>query len=263
MKEIDYKIYTELKKGSISMGQIPKTVRNSQTYKNLLGAKILQTEKSGRGSKLIVKDQSSFNSFYSNFFSEEEVTSISKYSNIKKLRDSKSRKTVSANIFFIRGFKEIVINGEKVDLNKQTKQFGFFGVKLNTLEFPKICFVENLNSFENAEKLFGDEYIYLHKYGRIGFDAIKNIVAKDVMVFVDYDFNGLDEYLRIKNVFGNALLHYPNDFEELFKDYSKRIKGKQKQTKRVESSQLPEVIKIREMVSRSNRFLEQEILIND
>jgi hypothetical protein len=263
MKEIDYKVYSELKKGSVSLALVPKTVRISQVFQNLINARVIETEKSGRGSKLFVKNPVAFNSFYDSFFSAEEIETISKYSNIKKLRDSKSRKVRPSNIFFVRGFKDVMINGELVDVNCHTTKFGFFGVKLIQLQSDKICFVENLNSFENAEKLFGTEYIYLHRYGRIGLDAIRNITAKEVIVFVDFDFNGLDEYLRIKSVFQNANLYFPDNLEVLFSDHSKRIKGKQKQSKRVADCPLPEVIRIRDMVAKSNRFLEQEILIHD
>ena len=127
----------------------------------------------------------------------------------------------------------------------------------------RICFVENLDSFLKAEKLLGEDYLYLHKYGRIGVDSLKGIIAKEILVFVDYDFNGLDEYIRIKGIFENAVLFMPDNFDELFVNYSKVIDGKQQQSKKVADSLLLEVVKIRELVSRTNRFLEQEIIIND
>ena len=82
-------------------------------------------------------------------------------------------------------------------------------------------------------------------------------------MFVDYDFNGLDEYLRLKSVYENATLFIPKNFNDLFDNYSKVIDGKQQQSKKVAQSKLKEVITIRELVSKTNRFLEQEILIHD
>lgn len=263
MKEHDYKFYSELRNRSISVNDVPKSVKKSLHYQNLFAAKTLDTEKSGRGSKIIIKNIPSFESFYSKHFSVEVVTTITKFSNIKKLRDSKARRTKSPSIFFIRGFINIKLNGENLNLPYFTNSFGLFSVQQPAIEVDKICFVENLDSFLQAEKLFGDDFIYLHKYGRIGIDSLKEISASEVLVFVDYDFNGMDEYLRIKSVYGNATLFIPQNFDELFENYSKVIDGKQRQSERVVQSKLEEVIRIRELVAKTNRFLEQEILIHD
>ncbi len=263
MKDLDYKFYLELRSNKMTLTQVPKSVKNSLHFQNLLQAKIIDTEKSGRGSRIVIKNPDSFESFFLNYFSDEEVNEITKASNIKKLRDSKAKKTKSPAIFFIRGFKNIKLNNENLDLSKYTKLFGLFSVKQPTIQTDKICFVENLDSFLNAEKLFGEDFIYLHKYGRIGIDSLKEIYAEVILVFVDYDFNGLDEYLRIKSVYENAILFIPEYFDEQFDKYSKVIDGKQQQSQRVSESKLNEVIRIRELVSKTNRFLEQEILIND
>jgi hypothetical protein len=154
----------------------------------------------------------------------------------------------------------IVLNGENIDLSRYTNSFGLFSVKEPIIKTDKICFVENLDSFLHAEQLFGDGFIFLHKYGRIGIDSLKNISANQILVFVDYDFNGLDEYLRIKSVCNNATLFVPDNFNDLFENYSKAIDGNQQQSERLASSVLTEVVRIRELVSKTNRFLEQEIL---
>jgi len=263
MKEIDYKFYSELRNNSLSLNQVPKSVKNSLCFHNLFEAKILDTEKSGRGSKIIIKNIESFEIFFSKYFSDIESTVISKASNIIKLRDSKARRTKSISIFFIRGFKNITLNSENFDLAHYTQLYGLFASQQPSIKSDKICFVENLDSFLNAEKLLGNDFIYLHKYGRIGIESLKEILANEILVFVDYDFNGLDEYLRIKSVFKNASLYFPKNFDELFDNYSKSINGKQQQSERVETSKLTEVIRIRELVSKTNRFLEQEVLIND
>jgi len=262
MREHDYKFYSELRNGSISVNNVPKSVKKSVHYKNLFTSKTLDTEKSGRGSRIIIKNLKSFDSFFSKYFSEEETIAITKSSNIKKLRDSKARKTKSPFVFFIRGFKDIELNGRLLELSGYTNSFGLFAARQPTIQTKKICFVENLDSFLRAEKVLGDEFIYLHKYGRIGIESLNGISAKEILVFVDYDFNGLDEYLRIKVIYQEAALFIPENFDELFENFSKAIDGKQKQSGRVAQSSLNEVVKIREKVSRTNRFLEQEILFD-
>jgi hypothetical protein len=263
MKEQDYKFYSELRNRSISLNDVPKSIKNSLHFQNLFASKTLDTEKSGRGSKIIIKNISSFEFFYSKHFSEDGTTDVTKFSNIKKLRNSKARRTKSPAVFFIRGFRNIKLNGGNLDLAYFTNSFGLFSVQQPTIEAEKICFVENLNSFLQAEKLFENDFIYLHKYGRIGIDSLEKISGAEVLVFVDYDFNGLDEYLRIKSVYNHAILFVPENFDELFEKYSAVIDGKQQQSERVTQSQLKEVIWIRELVSKTNRILEQEILIHD
>jgi hypothetical protein len=263
MKEHDYKFYSGLRNGSISVNNVPKSVKNSLHYQNLFYAKTLDTKKSGRGTIIFIKNLESFEAFFLKYFSADEIGAITKSSNIKKLRDSKARKTKSSSIFFVRGFKSINLNGENLELQKFTKLFGLFAVQLPIIQAEKICFVENLDSFLKAENVFGNDFIYLHKYGRIGVESLAGISPTEVLVFVDYDFNGLDEYLRIKSVYETAKLFIPENFDELFEKFSKQIDGKQRPSEKVSQSHLKEVIKIRELVAKTNRFLEQEILTND
>jgi hypothetical protein len=261
MKELEYKFYSELRSNEIPLTQVPGGLKNSLLFKNLLRAKILDTKKSGRGSILTINNKEAFESFFANHFTDTEALEITKASNILRLRDSKARRVKAKPLFLLRGLKKILVNDQEVDLMWYTKTFGAFTAVEPTVKTTKICFVENLESFLKAEKLFGGDYVYVHKYGRIGIKSLPCFECTDVVAFVDYDFNGLDEYLRIKSHFPNTKLYVPENFTELFKKCSKQIKGKQKQSKRVAASLLREVIMIRELVARKNYFLEQEILV--
>ena len=263
MREVDFNIYKKLSvDGSISKSVISKSVFKSNSFQNLLDAEILEITKVGRGLKVIVNKKTDFGNFFKTNF-PNEVTNKSKAGNIKKYRNSKGTSIKLPPIFMLRGFKTFVINEQQVDLKMNTTKFGLFSVIPKSILADKICFVENLESFLNAEKLLGIDYLYAHKYGRIGKKSISKIQAKEVLVFVDYDFNGLDEFLRIKEVFANAKLYMPENYDELFNDYSFNLsENKAKMSKKVINSKDPIVIKIREQVARSNRFLEQEILID-
>lgn len=263
MKEVDFKTYQLLlDTKSISKSRIPKGVLQSDAFQNLLRAGILEKSKHGRGFKIKIVKETEFRKFFKTSFPEQRV-SKTKSGNIKKYRDSKATKIDNNPIFLFRGFSDFQINNQDVDLEKQTHNFGLFSAIPNSIIADKICFVENLEPFLNAEKLLGREYLFIHKYGRIGAASISMIKATEVLVFVDYDFNGLDEYLRIKNVFKNAKLYLPNNYNELFKKYSITLRGnKAKMSRAVKSSKDAVVVKIREQVARNNRFLEQEILIN-
>jgi hypothetical protein len=263
MKEVDFKTYKLLfENKSISKSAIPRSVLQSDIFQNLLRAEILESLKLGRGFKIEVTKENEFEKFFNTSFPEQDV-SKSKSGNIKKYRNSKATKIDNNPIFLFRGFNSFQINNQFVDIEKHTNDFGLFSVIPNSIIANKICFVENLETFLNAEKLLGKEYLFIHKYGRIGKESISMINAKVVLVFVDYDFNGLDEYLRIKEVFINAKLYLPNNYDEIFEKYSLSLsENKAKMSKSVKNSNDSVVVKIREQVARTNRFLEQEILIN-
>ncbi len=263
MREVDYKTYKLLfETKSVSKSAIPKSVLKSDIFQNLLCAEILESLKLGRGFKIIVTKENEFEKFFKTSFPEQNVRK-SKSGNIKKYRNSKATKIDNNPIFLLRGFSPVQINNQRVNIKKQTLDFALFSVIPRSIITDKICFVENLETFLNAEKLLGNKYLYLHKYGRIGKESISMIKAKEVLVFVDFDFNGLDEYLRIKKVFTNAELYLPSNYNELFVKHSASLKGnKAKMSIAVKNSKDSIVIQIREQVSRTNRFLEQEILIN-
>ena len=263
MKEVDFNTYKLLlEKKSISKSAIPKSVEKSDTFQNLLRAKILKQSKLGRGFKIDVAKETQFEQFVYSYFPEHDA-SRSKSGNIRKYRNSKATKVESNPIFFFRGFSTYQINNHQVDIEKQTHKFGLFSVISSSIIADKLCFVENLETFLHAEKLLGKKFLLAHKYGRIGKESISMIEAKEVLVFVDYDFNGLDEYLRIKEVFNNAELYIPGNYNELFNKHSASLKGnKAKMSTAVKNSDESTVVKIREQVVRTNRFLEQETLIN-
>ena len=263
MKEVDFKTYQLfLENKSVSKSVIPKSVLQSDTFKNLLQAEILKSSKLGRGFKIEINKEIEFEKFFKTSF-PEQVVSESKSGNIKKYRYSKATKIYNDPIFFFRGFSTWQINSKSIDLEKQTRDFGLFSAMPVSVICDMICFVENLETFLNAEQLLGKGYLLAHKYGRIGIESISMIKAKEVLVFVDYDFNGLDEYLRIKEVFQNAELYVPSNYDELFNKHSASLKGnKAKMSMAVKNSNDSVVIKIREQVARTNRFLEQETLIN-
>lgn len=263
MKQTDFNFYTSLRTKEVSLNKAPKSVTNSTSFSNLLGAKIIDIVKSGRGSKIVIKKHELYDNFITVNFPTTEELVPTKSNNIKKYRSSKARGASKFPVFFIRGFKLISINDEMVNVDHYTSSYGLFGIVQPKIRASKVCFVENKDTFMKAERLLGKEWTYLHSYGRVGIDAVKSIECDEVLVFVDYDFNGLDEFLRIKTEHPDAALYIPNNFDELFGMYSSKLKGKQKASKRVLESNLPEVVAIRELVQKSNKFLEQEVLIND
>lgn len=264
MTETDYRCYNRLlQDSSLPLSQVPSGVANSATFQGLLTAGILQKERQGRGFLLRVAREDAFGEFFRNSF-PEAVAASSRASSIRRLRNSKAGRAERSPVFFLRGFSPLLLNGTRIDLHHYTTRFGFFGLADPVFSCDRICFVENLECFQQAEKRLGTNYIFAHKYGRIGRKSLAGIQAREVLVFVDYDFTGLAEFLRIQAVYPQATLYIPDNYDELFRKYSCSLSEKQtKMPERVRQSQDPAVVKIREDVVRHNRFLEQEILMHD
>jgi len=159
MKEVDFNTYKKLLENkSLSKSSIPITVLKSETFKGLQNAEILKLSKVGRGLKIIVVKENEFQQFFKSAFPEQE-TEKSKSGNIKKYRNSKATKLDSYPIFLFRGFEKIKINNEIVDIESSTKKFGLFASTASSIICNKVCFIENLDTFLNAEKLLGKDFL--------------------------------------------------------------------------------------------------------
>jgi hypothetical protein len=259
VKQTDFNTYKKLRDDSfLTEKAIPKTVLSSPHFKGLVSSLILEKTKSGRGFRYEINKPAEFESFFKTYF-PEDIEVNDKSDNVRKFRNSKIQKTVSTPIFMLRGFEPIKVNGAELNLEDYTKKFQLFACNAEKIEAERICIIENLDTFLVAEKLLGESFVFLHKYGRIGKESLGSLFAKQLLVFVDYDFNGLEEFLRIKEVFDFAQLYIPENYDELFGKYSQSLKGnKAEMTNRIKQSSDSNVIKIRESIIRNNRFLEQQ-----
>lgn len=259
MNQTDFRTYKKLKEDSfLTEKVIPKSVLSSSHFKGLVSSLILEKTKSGRGFKYEINKQTEFENFFTTHF-PEDIEVKDKSDNVRKFRNSKIQKTVTTPIFMLRGFETIKINENKLNLEDYTKKFLLFACHAEKIEAKYICIVENLDTFLVAEKLLGKKFVFLHKYGRIGKESLRSLFTNQLLVFVDYDFNGLEEFLRIKEVFDFAQLYIPENYDELFQKYSQSLKdNKAEMTNRIKQSSDGNVIKIRESIIRNNRFLEQQ-----
>jgi len=267
LKETEYNFYYKLKKQSVHKTEVPKTVINSNVFSTLVNSGIVGKEKVGRGHIYQVVKSADFDRFLSSAFPNPEISVNNKSDNIAKFRDSKATTTEGKRIIFLRGFKNVRVNKQEINLTHYTDNFGLFAVELKSLETPKICFVENLDTFLEAEKRIKDDFVFMHTYGRIGGELIKSINAVEVLVFSDYDFVGLNEYLKFKSNFSNAKFFIPENYDFLFQKFSKPLKkkdgGQQIPGEAVKNSADEIVVKIREQVFKTNHFLEQQIVIRE
>lgn len=252
----------------LKSSSIPQSVKKSGDFDTLLTCGFIEYQKaiSGGGS-YIVKNNEQLTKYFSDKFPKQLHDSFTADANLGSFRNTKIGKRISQNILLIRGFNRIDINGRKLDLETFTKDFGTFSAQVNSIIADKICIIENLDSFLQAERVIGYETIFVHPYGGLSKSVIKKLHAKELSIFPDYDYKGLQNYLMVKSIFPKSQLFFPRDYEKLFKKYSRSIKTKngkeQIPHKTVQESKDPFVCKIRTDIYETKRFLEQQALFQN
>lgn len=265
MQKTEYEFYNKLKINSfVHSKSVPKSIKNSQEFQSLVRSKVLGDEKSGRGRNYTINKPEHYADFIARTFPAGDIEVKNEIDNQRKYRNTKATTVEKERAVFLRGSCSILLNNEEVNLSFYTTKFGLFSGILNSLHVKKLCFVENFTSFLQAEKLLGNEYVYIHFYGRFPKNTIlKKIVCDEYLHFGDYDFVGLQEYLRAKSAFKNATIYIPDNLDELFKKYATKRKAKDTMYKNVKNTTEADVIHIREMILTSGDFLEQQILMDN
>ncbi len=204
---------------------------------------------------------------FKNSFPNEVSGRFTAMQNAKTFRDSKAGKKESQRIVLLRGNKTILANNIKIDLSEHIKDFNVFAIQLNNLKAEKLCFIENLDCFMVAEKTISTDYTFIHTYGRIGIENCKNVEATEILFCPDYDFVGLNEYLKIKSIYPKTKLFFPDNYDELFKEFCKTLKKKngmeQQPTLQVLQSEEAIVKKVCNHLLETKHFLEQQIIFHD
>jgi hypothetical protein len=216
------------------------------------------------GGSYHIKNREALEKYYADKYPGETENNNTAIGNVNSLRNTKAGKRESQNVILIRGQKSVLLNGIETDLKKYTDSYGTFSATLKMLEANCVCFVENLDSYLLAEQVINKEYVFIHTYGGIGKSVVSKIKANKILVFPDYDFKGLHNYLLVKSVFADTQLFVPNNYETLFETKSRTIKTKQgreqQPSKQVLECKEEIVAKIRTDIFKNKRFLEQQAI---
>lgn len=266
----EQKFYYRLKQaGELPSSQVGKSIYRSDLFEQFLHSNVLQLQRKGRGKVIRIQKESSYDKFLAAECPKgKPPTDKYKPNAIKSNAFFRSSKTDRGKcedpIVFFKGSQPVEINGQTVDLAYYTQHFGAFAAKVDSLSVEKLCFVENKDVFLRAHEVISSDYTFIHPYGRIsGRFLDKKIALKEMFVFPDYDLVGLDEYLTCQEKFPQTRLYMPDNYDTLFQARSTQLKhSKQKPTARVLSSKDPLVVKIREQVTSTSRFLEQQALLH-
>ncbi len=266
MTEILLKYFQLLKTEKLLSSQVPKALLENNDFKNMIDGGIIAKSSVGRGYvyELNEEKRQVFENWFAKKFPNSEIEVTDRASSIAKFKDSKKSKEKSV-IVFLKGNKPIKINNETIDLQDYTQKFGFFACVLESLKTDKLCFVENKESFLKAEKVISQDFVFIHSYGRIGKNLLEKIQINELLVFSDYDYVGLNEYLKCKSFFENTNFFVPENYDLLFEQYAKEItlnrKKGQKASRNVLASQDEIVLRICQDLQTKQKFLEQESLL--
>ncbi len=257
-----------LEEKKINTSKISATVKRSRDFHTLETAGIIkQIPSITGGGSYEVKKHETLLKYFNDKFPEELQNTYSAISNIKTFRNTKAGKRVPQNVILVRGFKKVEINGIEIDLAHYTGLFNTFSAKLGKLKTSKVCIVENLDSYLLAEQVIDKDYVFVHTYGGLGKSTLKKIVTDEILLFPDYDFKGLHNYLMTKQIFEQTKLFVPENYDELFSKHSRSIKTKkgreQNPSELVKTSTEKNVIKIRNDIYNTKHFLEQQGLFSN
>lgn len=254
-----------LNEGKINASQVGNSIKRSSDFTTLLNGGFIQhlPAFTGGGS-FHIKNKEALEKYFSKKFPEEFKNNLSAIDNVHSFRNTKAGKRESQNVILIRGQKRVLLNGIETDLRYFTENYGTFSTVLKILETDKVCFVENLDSYLLAEQIITNGFIFIHTYGGTGKSTISKVKAKEILVFPDYDFKGLHNYLLVKSVFPNTKLFVPKNYETLFATKSRTIKTRQgreqQSSKQVLDCEEEIVVKIRSDIFRHKKFLEQQAI---
>lgn len=254
-----------LNEGKISASQIGQSIKRTGDFTTLLNGGFIEhlPAKTGGGNYLI-KNKEALEKYFANKFPDETINALTAIGNVNSMRNTKSGKRESQNVILIRGQEKVILNGIETDLKKYTEAYGTFSATLKSLVATKVCFVENLDSFLLAEQVINKTFTFIHTYGGMGKSVVSKTKAEEVLVFPDYDFKGLHNYLLVKSVFAGTQLFIPSNYETLLETKSRTIKTKQgrvqQPSKAVLECEEEIVVKIRTDIFKTGHFVEQQAI---
>jgi hypothetical protein len=256
------KILTE---GKVRASSIPGSIKKSGDFNTLInGGFIEHLIATTGGGSFHLKNKPALKKYFSDKFPDDNESSFTAIGNVNSLRNTKAGKRESQSVVLIRGQKKVLLNNVETDLAKFTGTYGTFSAVLRCLKTDKVCFVENLDSYFLAEQVISNDYVFIHTYGGMGKSVIGKVEAQEILIFPDYDFKGLHNYLMVKSIFENCKLYVPDNYQILFETKSRTIKtrqGREQQpSKQVLESVEEIVIKIKADIFKYKKFLEQQAL---
>lgn len=269
MNQTELKFYVDFQE-CIEMqdSKIPKGIKGSNWFKQLNEIGVIFNEKSGRGRVYKINDFEKYAQLLKAKVNFENPTIANKIDSTRVLRNSKGKGSFEQIAYFIiKGNFDITIQELWIPLKSYSDLFGGFLISdLSSLKGNKVALIENKKFFIEAFTIVPKDFICIHKYGRWSANDFQSLNdMQEITFFGDYDLLGLDEFLKLKEIQSKSNFFVPENFDALFNRYSQIFDGHKKfnqnLTSRVKNTVDPTIAKIRDLVLKNNRILEQEALL--
>ena len=267
---------TLLAEGSAPLSLFSGSAKN--VLSSQFAAGILQTERGGAGSRVVVRNKAVLEAFALQLFPsglDLVPAGMSRAAAVGYYRDAKAAGAAHAELVLIKAFNGAVFerSGEVFPAAELTGKYGVASFVLAEPPFwgysGTLAIVENLEPFLCFEKmrLAVDAAVYAggKMSGRLlAWLASAEMAQCNLLHCGDYDPVGIDEYLRLKKTCGARVkLYIPANIDELFKKYGKRelLSDSEPVLRRLRAAEDQDARRILEQMDLSNAGLEQEILL--
>jgi hypothetical protein len=224
-----------LEHGKLSSSRL--TDRERMRLQSLFDSGVLETRRSGAGKVVVLQSRVAFEAFvvknYPAGLAGRQDTLMPRSKAVAEFRDSKKAQENCSPMVLLRGFGncELRVGEEVLPIVHWTKMAGVAALCFANRPWAfsgLLAVVENLEVFQNFEKLGIDAPLALYAQGRLSGKILDwlsspGMAHSGIIHCGDYDPVGLDEYLRIKTACPERTrLHLPANLEELFSRYGKR-----------------------------------------
>jgi len=260
--------------GHIVKSELPRNTEMKGIIDEYCTLGWLEKQWAGRGTRYVLKDTEKVRTAFKKLIENQgkrkfvAIANNPTAENVVNYSNSKAKKSPTNGLAFLAGKGKVEVNGKAIDLPALTAQLGTFciGMPIQQLKANKLFFVENFNGAFDCVKVFlpkayEEGYVFVHVYGRIGEAFLKRVSANKILIAPDYDYVGLQEYLRCKAIFPKTELFVPVNYDTIYAGHKSELKAKQAYFKEVKESDDPWVVHIRRQLNQNGAFLEQQGII--
>lgn len=267
-----------LEQGKISCSRL--TDRERIRLQSLFDSGVLETRRSGAGQVVVLQSRVALDAYvvknYPAGLKGSQARLMPRSKAVAEFRDSKKAQENCSPMVLLRGFGncELHIGEEVLPIVHWTKLAGVAALcyEDRPWEFSGVlAVVENLEVFQNFEKMGIDAQLALYARGRLsgkilGWLSSPGMAHAEIIHCGDYDPVGLDEYLRIKTACPDRTrLHLPANLEELLSRYGNRellqLDGSAALLARLRKIDDQEVRRVVTLIDQYGVGLEQEALL--
>ncbi len=268
----------------VQAGHLPSSTLSATSKKrlrSLFESRVLETERAGAGSRIVIRDESALRRFISvNYpsgldgWQGEEF--LARARAVASVRDAKKVRSLRAGPALLRGFGEVQLlaNGKVFDVASLTRSMGLAGLWVAngcpwSLAAGCVGVVGNLEVFYNVERIGVGCDLVIYSGGCLAGYLLTWLASSafancSFLLVDDYDPVGLQEYLRLAAACpGRTRVYKPDGLKALIERYGKvdLLADSSELLAQLRNERDPTVQDMVAILDGAGRGLEQEVLL--